>query len=578
MRAALTLLTALLLSATASGVLILEDPAGDVTMASYDVVLDAPYDWAAVDMVAIEIDETEESFLWTVEIAGVPTDAAGNCPDSGDLRSFFRYGNLEYNVQQGRDVTCAPYALLWETLGSDFNRRLIGPLDVEAADTRITATIPRELIVDDSGAPPIAGREFTNIRARSFSMASLGGPDISDPFSPEEGDLLVVNDNVPDTAVDDDAGGTYRILSGGSRSEGDIRMWSDHPFRASNGGSGVHAFALNVENMGAPTDVMVLLIGTPESWRVSPPAALTLGTGERATLTVAVETPSGHQHGGTDRFVARADTAAGHWAEADLGIHYLDVPQPAGHHPTLFLHPQPWEQANPFVTNFVGGDGDLWMDTLSEPREGAGPVQGFQDFIGEPRVSWPICLSGDLRLGLDFDLGREGAFIGSFTATKPYLGATLGGTLYQIKPGPAYAFCHPFFMEQREFVELATLAPVDLGDVQGSFGIDTPVTALVDDLPLEPGSTLMLELWVEHGLVSTPGGSGITLDPGASLDLPLLEYITDAPIGLIGGDAVVDDVDPDVFEPADVDEVEDSPAGLLLIPLAGLAAIAWRRR
>lgn len=592
MRVPLTALLAVLAllaiaAADAAPVRVIEDPVGDVHIGSYGNYADVPAGYAAADFVAIDVEETDDAFLWTVQVAGEPSES-NSCIDQGDLRIWFRYGTIEYNIQQGQaafgSTSCQGYAALFETYGRDFARTLIGPLNQTIEGTRFTVEVPRDWLVDETGAPPVAGREFRDIRGRSVSHYSFGGPDPTDPFSQEQGDLLVINDNIPDTAGESDEGGAFRITTGGMRHEGDLRVWSEYPFRASNGGNGVFAYDVIMENVGDTTKTVTLALGdTPTDWRSSAPQTMALGPGGRMTHTVAVETPFGHRHGGTDAFLVRIVSESGDWAEADLGIHYLETPQPAGHHPTLFIHPQLWEgqRQNPFVTAFAGGDGDIWMHATSEPPGDVAAVQGFHGFPSDDTVLWPVCLTTDLKLGLDFDMASLGAFSGRFTATKPYTGATLEGMLYHVSPGPTMQFCYEDFLVDRTLTELARIEPVDVGDITGEASVEADVTPLVDEVPFEPGATLMLYVWLEHESVSTPGGSGIRLEPGAALDLPLLEYVTDAPVGLIGGPEAVSDVsevDDTIFEETGPDVSEDAPTAALVMLIGALAGVAVARR
>ncbi|MGB1697911.1 MAG: hypothetical protein ACPHK8_05895 [Thermoplasmatota archaeon] len=545
---------------------VVEDPEGDVIVGSYGQTAPAVAPWQAVDMTAIIVDEDVTNFYWTVRIAGEPTNAGG-CPDSGDLRTFFRYGEARYHVQQGYDLQCNPYGMFWETFAGDFSRRFIATLEVEANGPEITVTIPKELVIDEGGAPPMEGRSLTHIRGRSFNMASLGGPDLTDPFGGGEADLLVVNDDIPDAEAD---AGSYLIASGGIRYEGDLRLLSDRPFRASNGGEGVYLYELRIDNQGPARDVALTLGELPEQWRVATPTQFTLAAGSVTPFQVGIEMPFRHTHGGTDAATLRiADGEA--WAELDVGISYLTVPQPAGHHPELFLH-----AAGPGGNAPLGGNGQFTMNTTEPERTRSVPA-AFDDGPTGNVLRWHVCFEGDLKLGLNFtdNLGQY-----AMTLTDAPDGAhTFSGRLVHLGAGVPMQGCHPRFFGDRLQTDIAALEAVPIA-VTGSSTNPSPVPVsvagtlapLVDLVPYQPGAFLYLEITMELSAMNVESLGSVGLFEGGKLELPLAEYREGNVIGAIGEerDADLSEADTDA-EP----EVEEAPWA---VPVVGVLALGLLRR
>ncbi len=577
-----------LIMAVPASAQVITDAEGDVRMALYDNELPSAHDWTAVDLRALTINEDGENFQWTVQVTALASDqGGGNCPDSGDLRSYFQYGAATYNIQQGLTVQCEPYGWLWETFGWDFNRRFIAELDVERSGSgdAVTVTVPKHLILDDGGTPPIAGRQFTDVRMRSYSMASFGGPDPEDPFNFQGRESLVVADNMPDLGT---PSGTYLIQTGGMERSGPMRVWSEDPYRSSNGGDAVYVYEVSLANEASSTKTFnVSLQNVPDVWKRTAPTTITVGGGETATFQVAVETPFGHQHGGSDVFQVRAfdPESPTTWAMADLGVHYLAVPQPAGHHPAMYLYSEPLQDDAVWVTVLFGGDGLFSMNTIQEGSSGGKPLQGFYNGADGSTVAWISCLQDGLRMGLDFDMEGKGSFRANIESVRLYPGATVTGRLIHLGAGPPMQFCAPPFYGDRVVTEVATLAPVTLGDWQGAASIATEVVPVVDRMPYEAGATLVLEVWVEHTAVNGAGPSTASMVPGGELLLPLNEYYDERPAGLIGGGEEAPEVTEELvvaLEQHDAgpgpDEGTATPAPLALALLGLLAAVGITAR
>ncbi len=575
----LALVLAVLLVPLASAQWLLEDPAGDVEASSYNNSSGAPGNWQAVDLLALGIVEEPEDLLFTVDIEGLPDCEGGQCINAGDLRTYFQYGELGYYVQQGVDALGNAYGQLHSVTpggvdGPAIATNLGATLDIQ--DSSVTAKVPRDLIVDEAGTPPIKDRSITHILTRSYSQFSFGGPDVTNSGSD---DMLVIRDQ-----MGFDAPANFTFQFGGSTFQGTLQALSPAPFRASNGGAATYRYDINLLHTGdAETTLDIKVEGLPQGWSFQRPnGTLTVGPATQKDFAVLIHTPSGHQHGGSDVFhIAITDAGdKANWARVELGVHYLSVPQPAGHHPTLWLHSLS-DGTIATATALFGNDGGrIWMNTLEEdPGDEQVPIVGQEGVGGfqAQTTRWSICMIPNLRLGLDMDLSQTGRLEVPIGGTAPHTGVQLTGRLLHIAGPEPLDFCDPSLYNRRDQAEIARFdggATQDiLNNVQSFTLTATPLPA-GDYIPYEPGAQLVLELEATF-TGGDPGPGGLAIHPGGRLDLPLLEYYDASPPGLIGGQIAGNGTDIGTFEDEPA-EAKESPVGWFLLPLL-LAILAKRR-
>lgn len=574
-----TLLLTVLLLPMASAQWLLEDPSGDVEVSSYNNSAGAPGNWQAVDLLAVGIIEEPEDLLFTVDIEGFPDCEGGQCANAGDLRTYFQYGELAYYVQQGVDPLGNAYGQLHSVQpggvdGPAIATNLGAVKDIEAST--VTARVPRELIVDEAGTPPAKDRTLTHIITRSYSQFSLGGPDFTNSGSD---DMLVTRDQ-----MGFDAPANFTFQFGGSTSSGTLYGMSPAPFRASNGGEATYRYAVELHNTGnTSTAVTMNIQGLPSGWTFARPnGTLTIEPGAQTLFNILIHTPSGHQHGGSDVFHLFVEDQSddANWARIELGVHYLSVPQPAGHHPTLWLHTLTDGTVATAAAAFGGDDGRIWMNTLeNDPGDEQIPVVGQEGpggFLGQT-TRWSICMIPNLRLGLDMDLERTGSLAVTLGATAPHIGVQVTGRLLHIGGPEPLDFCDPGFYNGRVQALIATLDGSGAKDVtSGQQSFDLTLTPLPagDYIPFEEGAQLVLELEATF-TGGDPGPGGLSLYPGGRMDLPLLEYYDARPAGLIGGEEEIVEVPLGSFDEAPA-ETKQSPATWVVAPV--LIAILARRR
>ncbi|HJQ93990.1 MAG TPA: hypothetical protein VJ874_06895, partial [Candidatus Thermoplasmatota archaeon] len=249
------------------------DPDGDVEAEVYGAPAPTAGDWGQADLLGLDIGEETDHIILSLQPAARADVAA---------RTEFRVGGHPYALLWGMNVT--PYARLHEV--TPFGDSFVADLGASWAQG-LVARIPRALLRDWAGSAPRAGTLLDGFETVA-TAASVDGPD------PEQGFFCCTTA----IAVKDTAGpGTYTIASGGRGGDGSLRIGSDQPFRAHNGGPA--RFVFDVWATGEPGRGILLYHEVPEGWRLHlPPQRLSLPPEGRLEFQVMAEAPSRHVHGG----------------------------------------------------------------------------------------------------------------------------------------------------------------------------------------------------------------------------------------------------------------------------------------
>ena len=124
---------------------------------------------------------------------------------------------------------------------------------------------------------------------------------------------------------------------------------------------------------------------------------------EEAKKALLASVPFAHVHGGFSAFnlSAASQNDPGSFALLNMGVLHTPIPQPAGHHDTLYLHPDAqggglFSQVFPFTTGVMNTENATPAESTQELSMG-----GTRDGNG-----WTIPLNPQLQMGLDFDLSR----------------------------------------------------------------------------------------------------------------------------------------------------------------------------
>jgi hypothetical protein len=576
MRGSVLLLLSAFLPLAAAQTPFLQDPSGDVEgVLAGSAPLPAAGTWTALDLLALNLTEDPAGFTFEVQLEDIGEDEART--DYGNTQVRLTYGECTFYVNQYRSSDNGAYfgnLILIQGETTSFVRGLRAERDL--ATERIWTTVARLDLACD-GQVPGRGETFTAVRLLTFSGAVgvLGSG------------VLMVGDAMPDEGE----GATYEVRFGGGVAQG-ARLEAATAYQSSNGEAATYQFDLSASHDAtADTRFRVFAENVPLGWNVTLPGEFVDLPASRPMLfPIYVETVFRHQHGHAESFQLHMQEVEGdRHATVDLGVHFLAVPQPAGHHSRLYVHSNDWSGTAGIVNAPLGGTGGyLTMNTLEEdPSDTRKPAIGRSEVValnsgigpasvGVSRFYWSVCLDPGLRLGLDFDLARQGTLQVPISSTRPLPGAHLTGRLLHLGPGDAPQYCSPFEYGDRETTVLAEL---DFGaqeiapDGQATYSTAFQPLPASDYLVAQEGSLMVLELTLTATGMPVGGTGGANLDPGAWLDLPLNEYLGALPIEMPAEGA------PTVpgFVPA-APASKDASAPAALAALAALAAGAFARR
>ena len=558
------LLGALLLLASSAAEPVASDPEGDVVHRT--LLADVEGGPPAADLLALDVAARGDGLDLTAAHAGDPGDPSSL--GGVETTLSFRFGALRYAVVAGEGV------VLWATDESGEPQRRVADLEGGRDGPSLRFRLPYEVVRDEAGAPLAPDRALEDIVVTTSSREAVEGPD------PERGFFCCTTWWTAHDRMPDEGAVTYRIP--GQTGAGLI-LSSATPFRASNGGPDRFVFTLAAENQGpAAVSARLVLDGVPPDWTVTAPdGTLRLAPGGTASFPVVLETAGRHRHGGAEAFTIRL--AGDATAEARLGVHYLDVAQPGGHHRNLYFHNAALEGG---VIEQAGyAPGRLWMNTLAEdPADDGAPVDSTTSSFGGEEARWSLCLAEGLRLGLAQRTDAAGLLETTFSSGRPYGPVRLEGTLYHYGPGPAVGACDAAaYRAQRNETVVARIGPTEAQEVDGPTRFAADAVPAIDRLRHEPGAALVLELVARFGTPDTQAPGPLVLEPGGRLMLPLEDHQDDAsphvpswaaaapPPSEAGGKAAPHDEG----RPARSTPVGHAPVGLAA---AALAIAATRRR
>ncbi len=528
MRHARTLaLLALLLVAPLPGIQaepiqILTDDAGDVEADTLDGASAPPgsFDPSGADLLSLTIDESDKSLQFVLAVGSVAPEIQG----SGNARFQVEFWNADqaYRIIIERDSRVeGSHAYNAELEGFDAGRdRFVGlmstELEVDPSANTYTVRVPREALVDGNGTAPTAGRELRLLRVQSQEFVNAG-------LFVSIG-LIQMSDAMPDSGTSL----PYAVQRGLVQS-GHAFLASSDPVRASNGEEATFLYYVDASNLASEDDRFDLTTSNvPQGWSITLPAStIRIGGNQTVRFPVLVTTPFNHQHGAFENFILsmtsqHEKSAVG---RLEMGIRYLAVPQPAGHHDTVWIHTRPADRASD-LTFCLGCPPTTiaYMNTLeNDDRDEGMPASGSNSFLGTGHWAWNIFLEPGLQMGLDFNTNDTGAIEVGFTAPLSVNNAVLSGRLTHYA-----AIEDPDGRTRLERTILAEILETTPRDLQGDVLLDTILipTAASDFVRYNSRAALALELDLD-GDMPTVGGTEEQTQPhltGGTMQLPLLEY------------------------------------------------------
>lgn len=507
------------------GVRVFEDVRGDVALQnpSGTPVPVSGSQFDPIDLLAGDFKEDGDGFFATLWIAAFPQGGTGF--EGGEVGLLFRHVDVAYAVRfQMFNTQVFGYLESDPSLSGELDYLTDLEVTTDPASGRLTAFIPRQVLGDRDGAPPFPGRQLEGFRGESRGFG-FGGT-----FSINGVEASGVQ--ASDSAAS--AEGLAFPVQSGVQQSGEAVLYATRPFRASNGEAATFIFEVEAANLGEDEAMYRLAASrVPAGWEVTFPQSQVRIDGEDSrSVPVLATVPFAHQHGRLASFLVELQDLrdAGNVGRVELGLHYTDPPQPAGHHSTLILHSHasaPFEQAVNTAFNF-GGDYATMNTMEDDPSDDGVPVRGqFNSFSsgGGFGFQWAIALSPRLQMGIDADLTRTGTISVPIGSSLPMPGAVLDGYLYVYK----VELDEEGFFDGYEEILLGHVVPTAPVDIAAT-GTQTFETLIVPDragdyIPYDPEANLVLVLNVSTSRPATfTGPEAPSLLPGGHLTLPLLEY------------------------------------------------------
>ena len=495
------------------------DPSGDVkTELNGQQAAGGELAYPALDLLSLKVRESESSFAFTVGVAALPKDA-----DAGADGVIYEVGfdhngrSFLVHVQMALRAIVEPVFMrvgYRDAPTDEWSYVLSGnAVSVDAASNTFTVEVPRDLFADRDGAAPYPGRALEGLHVEARSLYTDADTIL---FAVPASTVHRVTDALPDAPP-------YPSLPVrfGLPQTGHARLSSDIPFRASNGEATTFLYEVTAHNLGDEADTFGLAaVGVPAGYTaVVAVPALALEAGANATVPVLLTMPFGHQHGDLATFTLEMTSLSdpGSVGRLQMGVRFLAIPQPAGHHDTIYLHRA---HAGAVATPLFNA---AYMNTLEDDPNDSGQNLYSSGFSGsaQQRYWWSFALSPTLEMGLDVDPDGAGPIRIPIGTTAPLLQATLSATLYVRYGDPADGGY------DIGIAQLERTAPRDLSpNTQTLFDGQLVPMPDVGRIPYEPGRNL--RLFVELLGVGAPTANlaedGAFIAPGASLHVPLREW------------------------------------------------------
>jgi hypothetical protein len=483
----------------AAGLTIL-DPKGDQELriegtADVPTPSDTPVN---VDLAELTISEQLETITFHVIIhdSASPTSALTGY----QLRIGFALQNQPYAIYTHHaENEGAPGLFRIDEQGAE---RKVGAPGIEyIGELEYKFVVPRDIIWDENGAIIGPGNSL-----HTFQVF-LGGS-----YTNLFGVGVQPVDFLPNQPTTD----SLEIQTGVNQT-GTIKLASPQTSRYSNGEEVSFIFPFQTINTGTREETITFNWQKPDGWKVElPKPEVTIPAGNTHDSFLVVSMPFKHEHGfqETITLMAQSNDESLPPGQIEFGIRFLEVPQPAGHHPAVFIHSH--ADPNPgLITDILGGGPRAYMNTLStDPLSSQEPVRAQSNGRPLNEIEWRIPLEPSLNLGIDSNQGITELAL-TLQSQVPHMGAVLSAQI--------------LFETDEGVTELAT-GTADPVDLQAGADVDMTVQLTSQALRLPPGprQQMILQLTLEVTQPTFLTAQEIpVLMPGAKFSLPLNEYKDD---------------------------------------------------
>jgi hypothetical protein len=528
-------LVALLLAASFAAGKEIQDPAGDGN------VQGVPLDYVDLLGAAANVDSLNLTATFRVADLDVPPTAS-LAPTTEYYLEFTYRGEVFHLVAQfvpgdieGGAVDPDSQSKLyrefpsgsppWTDLGTF-------PGAIDRAQGTISAAVPISVIQATDGFSPGPGENLQLLRAAAYFDEGPGSPhQNARGGAPGSPGALLGSPLLP--GGDDAVYPADAILEIPGQLTGGLALSTPQRVRHSNGEATTYLWPIDISNRLDAEHDFTITATADAGTELRAPQVVRIEAKGNHTVDVFATVPFFHQHGG-QRTIQVDVEGAGEQARMELVVRYLEVPQPAGHHPVIYLH-----RDNP-----GGGDpGRAWIDTNPEAEGTDAAMQfgaGGCHVNGEtqPGMYLAMPLHPALLIGIDAKPNATA----TFTGTLDFAGPTLAGRLtarlvtYDMRTG------HPGDNVIDQYT--ATFAyPQSATASSHPFAIEMPLAPEFDLLPPSPGINvaLVLGLCQDAGpgdtlhTGQTLADAGPTLQAGANILLPLDEYHDPLPLDAMQG-------------------------------------------
>jgi hypothetical protein len=552
--------------APAEGFVSITDPEGDVAVEPFgEAPAPSQDELAGLDILTLSIGpDTPTALPIQVQMKSLedPSDGLG----FGDISISvgFQFGEAKYVIQE--HAYCPGETGLISTPEAS-TPRLMGclSLSVDIESAILQYDLEKRFLHALSGRPFAPGDEIDGLHANSY--ASYGG--IPTAVTEQVGQppfRSYAYDRAPD-----EGGLDFQALSGGSASGSPgFQMVGPDPLRATNGGEVTFRYVVQLqETSGESRSLSLEALDVWEGAHVFLPAETTLAPNANQSIDVYLSLDSGHLHGESKWFQVQAtDKETNEWSSIELGVNWLDIPQPAGHHPTVWLHSSS-HAMDPIQDGVLETSLQLieqpsaWMNVVVEdpsPSSTGDPVEAALVEVAvdyENRqvadYEWIIPQSPQLQVGLQLlpeSLGKISLRFDQLDSAQEFAFQALLGVCQGLAQGssPGPEVCRGGWISIAE-AEAEALAPQS-GSVEVE-GMDLDISQDHLHIPYHQDNNLVL--WIKATLAN--GGAPIgDLRPTlivteSSMELPLAEYTDPSPLTGEPSEALPEEVKTAPVEP-----------------------------
>lgn len=310
-----------------------------------------------------------------------------------------------------------------------------------------------------------------------------------------------------------------------------LSLSTPRPVRFSNGEATTYHWPVAVTNLGAAPVEVVFEAETTREVEVRLPGAARIEPGSSAMVDVFATVPFVHEHGGERAVIVQA-ISGGKQTTLPLVVRYLDIAQPAGHHPNLFLH----------ADNAGGGDsGLMWMDTVQAPERFHDSRMDFSagtcypdsdDLNGQASMGAVFVLDPALLIGLDARIEEAARLEGMLDLVAP---SNAGRFVFDFVLYDPLSGSNPRIVTNGNALPGIAVAAGTLGQVP--IDLEIPLPSELDNLPPGSGQNLALRSVFCADVTAAPNAPGTQpgLLHGAFLQMPLNEYHDAIPLSASEG-------------------------------------------